>query len=91
MQMHMPVCAFVVYMPECTFVVCNPGRQVFSPQSQNDKHKGIIPLSSSIRLCMILESANILAQASSLHTVPTSMITCNTQSSSAAPVTYITA
>lgn len=46
-----------------------------------------LPLSSSIRLCIMLESANILAQASSLHTVPTRIITCNTQSSSAAPST----
>lgn len=40
---------------------------------------------------MMLASASILAQASSLHTVPTKMITSSTQSSSQAPVTENTA
>lgn len=35
---------------------------------------------------MMFASASILAQASSLHTVPTRMITSSTQSSSQAPV-----
>lgn len=44
------------------------------------------PLSNSISDCMMFASASILAQASSLHTVPTRMITSSTQSSSQAPV-----